>query len=193
MQFLSALLKYTVNRKEKFVERTKAKIAKRVKEAAKRALRAQVSADAVIDNEYVRSRVGTDGSCSVQTELMRDTADGTIAVCPLTTNKTDKRAVLIAEGLLRERTSAPVIEDSDSSEDGSDNELDLTGLEDHAPPCDYPTNDTPVARDHDPSSTANSHAAVYNPTTIPAPTDEGAPLCSEPGTPVAPYGAFQFL
>ena len=51
---MSALLKYTVNNKEKFVERTKAKIAKRAKEAAKRALRAQVSADAIIDNEYVR-------------------------------------------------------------------------------------------------------------------------------------------
>ena len=89
---MSALLKYTVNNKEKFVERTKAKIAKRAKEAAKRALRAQVSADAIIDNEYVRSRVGTDGSCSIQTALMRDTADGTIAVCPLTSNKPGKRA-----------------------------------------------------------------------------------------------------
>ena len=53
------------------------------------------------------------------------------------------RALLIAEGLLRERTSAPVIEDSDSSEGGSDSELDLTGLEDHAPSCDYPTQQAP--------------------------------------------------
>ena len=61
---LSARLKWTVNHKDRLVKSTKAKLEKRAKDKAKRALRAQVSEDAALDNEYVRSRVGANGTCS---------------------------------------------------------------------------------------------------------------------------------